>query len=241
MTLEAIDLQVDEQSPVPLYHQVATRIRDAVDSQRLPSGTVIGPEKALATEFGVSLPTVRKALDILTSEGITVRKKGRATFVSGAVRYQQLKVTTAAVEGPTGPRSRLLTIEPTVPDAGVLQHLQIPAGAPVWCVVRRETFGDCPTAILRDYLLTEPTSRTASRIAEADPNDVLLLGQVPVGMTRNEIAGTITDAALSREFNVPLGTPLIVLERTTFSPDGRPVEFGRHEFLASRYRFECST
>src|SRR5213079_2897248 len=46
----------------------------------------IGSEKQLATEFGVSRITVRKALDVLRADGLLSIERGRGTFVADSPR-----------------------------------------------------------------------------------------------------------------------------------------------------------
>ena len=225
---------------MPLYYQVACRIREAVDNERLAHGSMIGPESALAVDFRVSLPTLRKAMDILTSEGITVRRPGRGTFIAGRIRYQPLRVTLASGNGNMA-KTRVLTIAQMPVDPNIQRHLHTVDGGVVWSVIRQHNIEGRPTAILKDFLVAMPDAGSTQWIAEAELNDALLSGQTTVGITKSQIRGMLADDSLSDELRVPRGTPLVVLERTAFSDDGSPIEFGCHVFLASHYLFECST
>ncbi|GAA2120203.1 GntR family transcriptional regulator [Actinomadura napierensis] len=70
---------IDLDAPEPLYEQVAAilraRIEDRTYARRIPSGP------SLSDEFGVSVPTIVKALDLLKGEGLIRAVKGRGTFV----------------------------------------------------------------------------------------------------------------------------------------------------------------
>ena len=58
-------VRIDEQSPLHPYEQVAAWLR----------------EEIMAGQTGASVATVRRALKILTDEGITYVVRGRGTFV----------------------------------------------------------------------------------------------------------------------------------------------------------------
>lgn len=66
----------------PQYIQIAEQLRHQIASGEYPIGTKIPTENKLAQSLGVSRPTVRHALDLLTAEERLVRVKGSGTFVA---------------------------------------------------------------------------------------------------------------------------------------------------------------
>src|SRR6187401_3251688 len=70
-----------ELGPIPFYHQVYLDLRALIDSGRWPAGHHVPPERDLARQYGVSLITVRRALDELAREQRIERTRGRGTFV----------------------------------------------------------------------------------------------------------------------------------------------------------------
>lgn len=65
----------------PQYIQIAEQLRCQIASGNYPIGSKIPTENELAQSLSVSRPTVRHALDVLTTEGRLVRIKGSGTFV----------------------------------------------------------------------------------------------------------------------------------------------------------------
>jgi GntR family transcriptional regulator len=65
----------------PLHEQVRGLILSRIERGDWPAGAPIPPEVQLASTFGVSIGTVRKALDQLARDRILVRERGRGTFV----------------------------------------------------------------------------------------------------------------------------------------------------------------
>lgn len=67
----------------PLYGQVRDVLLARIGKGRYAPGDTLPNEMALASEFDVSIGTVRRAYDELQNSGIVVRKQGRGTYVTG--------------------------------------------------------------------------------------------------------------------------------------------------------------
>ena len=65
-----------------LYKDVKRAILAALAQGEWKPGDVIPPERKLIDRFGVSIGTLRKAIDELVAENIMIRHQGRGTFVS---------------------------------------------------------------------------------------------------------------------------------------------------------------
>jgi GntR family transcriptional regulator len=72
-------VQIDPQSPVHPYQQLASQLRERIESgeitTQLPSIT------DLTSRTGLAVGTVRRAIDILVQEGLVQTVPGRGTFV----------------------------------------------------------------------------------------------------------------------------------------------------------------
>ncbi|MDE2297079.1 MAG: GntR family transcriptional regulator, partial [Burkholderiales bacterium] len=66
----------------PLYQQIKALITRALQDGEWKPGDIIPSEAELASRFGVSQGTVRKAIDELAAENLLIRRQGRGTFVS---------------------------------------------------------------------------------------------------------------------------------------------------------------
>lgn len=73
--------EIDHASPVPFWEQMTGILRRAITSGRLSPGKIEGGEDALATRYGVSRPTVRRALDVLKAEGLVATTRSKGTYV----------------------------------------------------------------------------------------------------------------------------------------------------------------
>jgi len=73
-------------SAVPLYIQIASALRQRIESGYWQPGQKISTLEALEREFEVARVTVRLAIELLESEGLVHRQQGRGTFVADRVR-----------------------------------------------------------------------------------------------------------------------------------------------------------
>jgi len=76
-------MQVDRESPLPVYMQIRNQLREQILRGDLPSGTRLPSEREMARRLGVSRTTVVNAYDELMTEGLVQAHVGRGTIVVG--------------------------------------------------------------------------------------------------------------------------------------------------------------
>src|SRR6266568_565096 len=67
----------------PKYAQVVTEIKRRIERGDYPPGTLLPSEHQLVTEFGVSRPTIVRALSALRQDGWIDTQQGKGSFVRG--------------------------------------------------------------------------------------------------------------------------------------------------------------
>ena len=89
--------RLDARSPIPLYAQIATRIRVAIAAGELEPGAVLPSVRQLATQLRVNPATVVQAYRELESSGLVATRHGAGTFVQAVVpeRRQRERVSAA--------------------------------------------------------------------------------------------------------------------------------------------------
>jgi GntR family transcriptional regulator len=71
----------DPLAPVPRYRQIASIIRQRIESGELQPERPIPSEAQIMQEFGVARATARHAAELLRDEGLVVKVPGLGTFV----------------------------------------------------------------------------------------------------------------------------------------------------------------
>ena len=73
----------------PIYQQIAGMLRRDIASGQFVPGQPLTPERQLAKQLGVSVVTLRKALRLLTDEGMLRRRQGSGNYVSARADPEQ--------------------------------------------------------------------------------------------------------------------------------------------------------
>lgn len=66
---------------LPLYAQIAARLRAQIQAGKYEPGSKIASEHELSAQFGVARPTVRQATQVLVQERVLERRRGSGTYV----------------------------------------------------------------------------------------------------------------------------------------------------------------
>src|SRR5918993_567730 len=74
----------------PLYREIAARMKGALADGEWKPGEAIPAERQLSVRFGVSIGTIRKAIDELVAANLLIRQQGRGTFVASHNRDRLL-------------------------------------------------------------------------------------------------------------------------------------------------------
>ena len=82
--LESYRKFLSEESPLPLYYQVAYLLEHYIEEIELQDGNAFFSEEHVAMALNVSRPTVNRAIKILISKGYLERLRGRGTTVRKA-------------------------------------------------------------------------------------------------------------------------------------------------------------
>lgn len=218
----------------PLYRQIKTLILQGLATGEWRSGEVIPSEGELAVRYGVSQGTVRKAIDEMAAENLVVRRQGKGTFVASHddprafFRFLRLVPLGGGIEksrsvplecwrAKAGPEAaRMLGLNVSDPIIIVRRLLQF-SGKPVVAdeiYLSGEIFGALTIDMLRDYegsLYSLFESNFGVRMIRAEER----IRAVPAERSSSELLG------------VTEGSPLLSVERVSYSYGDTPVEWRR--------------
>ncbi|WP_195987116.1 GntR family transcriptional regulator [Clostridium sp. D53t1_180928_C8] len=79
-----MDILISNSSPVALYEQIETQIKNQILNGNIKSGDPLPSIRSLAKELKVSIITTKRAYEELENEGFIETVVGKGTFVSGA-------------------------------------------------------------------------------------------------------------------------------------------------------------
>jgi DNA-binding GntR family transcriptional regulator len=148
-------VRLDHTSPVPLYHQAARFLEQAIEDGRLPRGTRLESELDLAEQLGISRPTMRAAIKQLVDKGLLIRRRGIGTTVAPRPVRRAVALTSLyddlKREG-REPRTRVLALEEVLCPPDVAEHLGLGPTAPVLRFERLRIAGSDPIALMHNVV-----------------------------------------------------------------------------------------
>jgi GntR family transcriptional regulator len=225
---------------VPKYYRLKQELRQEIG--QLSPGMGIATERVLSERFGVSRTTVRQALQELAVEGLLQRFQGRGTFVAPPKLTQTLQLTSYTEDiAATGrrPASRLLDAAIVRPSADVAERLRLPKTASVQRLERLRLADDEPMAVEAVYLDAERFHGIAAAMDGGTSLYKVLQETYGVSLVKAEetIETVLASPPEASLLDTGTGLPLLLLTRTSWDEQGRPVEYVRSLYRGDRYRF----
>jgi DNA-binding GntR family transcriptional regulator len=239
----AVDVVLDRSSPIPLYFQVARQIESAIERGDLRPGQRLDNEIRLADRFGLSRPTLRKAMEELVAKGLLVRKRGVGTQVVQGQLKRPVELSSLfddLTKSQQRPATRVVSCGPVAADEAVGQALGVAVGEPVLAIERVRLARDEPLAIMHNWLPVDLGDITSEALSRRGLYELMRAFGVHMRIANQRIGAAPATAAQSRLLGVRKGAALLTMERRTYDDTGRPVELGRHVYRAETYTFEIT-
>lgn len=219
----------------PLYAQIRGAIEHALEGGEWAPGEAIPSELELASRFGVSQGTVRKAVQSLAAENLLVRRQGKGTFVAThteekASNFRFLRIRRDDGK-PEHPKSRLVDLRRARANAEVARALRLKVGDPIFVLRRILEYGGVP-AVLDEISLPAALfpGLTRERFAAYSGSMYGFFETAfAVRMLRAEerLRAVAADEKMAALLRVAAGTPLLAVDRVAYTYGDRPVEVRR--------------
>ena len=210
-------------------------IERALEAGEWAPGAAIPSELELASRFGVSQGTVRKAIQSLAAQNLLVRRQGKGTFVATHTEEKTSNFRFLRIRRNDGqpeyPRSRLVELRRAKAGAEVARLLDMRTGEPTYQLRRVLEYGGRP-AVLDEITLPASLFPGLTRArCEAYPGSMygFFESEFGVRMLRAEerLHAVAADAASAALLDVAPGTPLLAVDRIAYTYGDRPVEWRR--------------
>jgi GntR family transcriptional regulator len=225
----------------PLYLRLKMLVQDAITQGDLKPGDAVPSERDVATLLDISRVTVRKAFTELVDEGVLVQRRGSGTYVrerTGRIEQPLSRLTSFSEDMqlrgfkteadwldrstglPTPEEALKLSISPSE-HVCRFHRLRRANGEPlaIELAVVPHRFLDDPSAVT--YSLYDALGAKGFRPVRA----------------LQRLHATALKAQEAIWLDQPDGSPALFIERISFLPDGRIVEFTRSHYRGDSYDF----
>jgi GntR family transcriptional regulator len=251
---------LSSESRAPLYHQIYELLRNKILEGEYARGSYLPGERELGEIFGVSRITTVRALNELAANGLVIRSRGKGTLVqfvdTGTVIRGPAEADEVPQDSPEGgtfaenlehhgqrgaARVTIHEFEYQVAPADVEAALKLKPGQIVQYAVRAWRVDDKPFNYVTSYVPQDIGGAWArADMAEAPLGDLLERTGVSVTRTHERVTATLADEVLSQRLRVAVNSPLLKITRTSFSAQGRPVEYMIGFYPPDRYQYEVT-
>lgn len=233
--------QVSRTSKLPLYHQLYEILRGMILRRQWQPGDLIPAEPELCEQYGVSRTTVRQVLDKLVQEGLIYRQRGRGTFVAQPTLEQAMvrivSFTQDMRERGLEPGTQVLSAGLVRASAETAARLEIEPDAELARLARLRLANGEPMAIEESCLV----HRYCPGVLDADYAAVPLREALERGYgirlvrARQIIRAILADRDQAQLLGVRTRSPLLYIERVSYSQHDVPVEYLVIRYRADRY------
>jgi GntR family transcriptional regulator len=233
-------LAVDPASDRAVFRQIADQLRTAIQNGRLSEGAQLPSEAALMDHYGVARMTIRNALQLLETEGLTRAEHGRGVYVRRkppvrrlasdrfARRHRKEGKAAFLVESEQfGARPDVDMIRISEMDAPPEISERLSHSGPVIVRSRRYSLDGTPVETATSYIPADIAQGTP--IADPNPGPGGIYARLEeLGHTLERFTEEVT-ARMPTEAEVRLlaltqGVPVFRLIRTAYDVQGRAVE-----------------
>jgi GntR family transcriptional regulator len=232
----------------PLYEQIKSLLTRSLVAGEWKPGDAIPSEMELASRYGVSQGTVRKAIDALAAEFIVVRRQGKGTFVATHTapthqyRFLRVRADGVALDSEKHhPKTTFIGLQKTKADAKTAEKLGIRLNQAVAVISRVLVFDGRPL-ILDEITLAQsnfPNLTMEKLVASHGSIYSFLETAYGARMVRAEerIKAVPATKIASKHLGVPVGAPLLSVDRVAFTYGDKPVEWRRGLCLTDGYSY----
>ncbi|MEW5888313.1 MAG: GntR family transcriptional regulator [Pseudomonadota bacterium] len=235
-----------QESPTfsPLYRQIKALIMQALESGEWRPGEAIPSEMDLAARFNVSQGTVRKAIDEMAAENLLVRKQGKGTFVASHndprsfFRFLRLVPNDGILVSPES-----VPLECWRAKAGqeASRILRIEPGAPIIIVRRLLKFKGRPVVVDEIYLPGETFQGLSLETLQEHQGSLYGLFETRFGVRMiradEHVRAVAADRRTAELLQVAEGSPLLSVERVTYTYGDKPVEWRRGLYSTAEHYY----
>jgi Transcriptional regulators len=231
----------------PRYYNIFEELLNEIETGKINNENKFPSETELCARFKVSRGTVREALKLLEQYGIIKREQGKGTFITKKKFEQEVShlmgFSDVMKKYNIVPSAKLLQMEVQTANERIRDKLKLLEGEEV-VIVKRLRLGDSePLIIENSYFVYSLFKPLLNLDLENSSIFKLLYQHTPLrlGHAIQYIEAVTSSEGESEYFNIPTGSPLLLIKRLVHLIDGRPFEFSEDLYRSDKLKFVIKT
>lgn len=226
---------------VPQYKIIEKDLRDSISIGQYKPGDMIPAEIELASSYGVSRVTVRKALDHLTAQGLLQRAAGVGTFVKSQVIKEKvpqlLGFTDEITQMGMEPSTKVLAFELIKVPKQLYQILQLDKDEMVYYIQRVRYANGTPFILEISYMSTRLYPDISYKILNGSKYHYVedTLG-LKIAYNEHTVTPVMPSSELMDLFGLDENQPIIKVDNTTHLENGQILDFTEQFYNSPKYQ-----
>ena len=231
----------------PIYYNIFEELLSEIESGIISGKDKFPSESELCQRFSVSRGTVREALKLLEQNGVITRSQGKGTFITEKKFEQDVTrlMGFSEVMNKYGKEAtaKLLSLEVIPANDRISGKLGLLQGENVVAVKRLRYADSVPLIIERSYFVFSIFKPILAYDLENSSIFKLLYEHTPyrLGYATQNIEAVISRGDENLLFEIPEGSPLLLIKRLVHLIDGRPFEFSEDLYRSDKLKFVINT
>lgn len=228
---------------IPLYIQIADELISQIESGELTAGTRLPPERELSADLKVNRMTLRRALQVLESQGLILRKHGVGTFVAESKIDRDMETIFRFSSGMQNrgfiPGTKLILVEIITAEQKLVKDLALSPGSKVYDILRVRSVNHEPV-MLESYKIPlvrfpgldqyDLENRSIYEIIEVEYG-------VKIARNRQSFEPIVATEFEAELLEIKPGEPMMLEKRISYDASNQPIEFGKDRYRGDRFRF----
>jgi GntR family transcriptional regulator len=230
-------------SKVPLYYQLYEIINEQIRQEVWRPEEKLPTENDLVAQYDLSRATVRQALELLVNQGKIYRRQGQGTFVSRPAIEQNLNRIISFWEDMhqrgLRPGTKVLNSEIIQASEELLTILDVEPDTELASLVRLRLADDEPLSVEHSLLVHTYCPGILDQDYANNSLRKMLADQYNLHITsaKQKIRAVPATQELADLLNVNKESPLLHIDRVSFTDNGTAIEYLRINLRGDRYTF----
>lgn len=243
MNIKALP-QINRSREIPLYSQVASVLEKLIETGTFSKSERLPPEEDLADHFGVSRPTINKAIALLLRKNLIRRDRGRGTFVRGeeaqfTFMHDLTSFYLAMKRSHIEFETIILALERQSVSEAVAERLLLDDNEDVYYIKRLRLIGGEPIMLSEVYLPVRlfPNLEKKNLVDNSLYDIMEQKYHIPVIKTERFARAIRALEDESMAFRISLGEPLLKMDEIAYSRSNRRVAYLDNRFRGDKAVF----
>ncbi|MBM7709127.1 GntR family transcriptional regulator [Enterococcus lemanii] len=230
----------------PLYNQLVDLLKEKIEME-MEANDMLPSERDLTNRYGLSRTTVRLALQELEKQGYIYRQHGKGTFVSdlskqatnlsGTYSFTEQMISLGKV-----PITKILEFKVVEANKYLASQLSVSLGERLYKLKRLRSADGQAMMVERSYLPVKKFMTLTQEMLEQKPLYDLFSQdfEQKIRIANEEFFASIAKAKDAAQLEIPEGSPVLNLVRTTYNTENEIIEFTLSVARADQFRYKIT-